>query len=106
MGAPINVDARMLSIGDHGIRADAPPDADLHLRHQLVAHKTHQRSQRDPFQILQWQRIEQPLNRFNQDESGAEADGNDDEDAGDIFQPPKTIGEALVGRPPRKVEGE
>ena len=96
----------VLAVGDHRVRADAAADADLHHRDELVADEADYSCQGDPLEVFQRQRIEQALDGLIKDIGGAEADGDDDEDAGDILKAAVAVGVALVGGAAGDIEGE
>jgi hypothetical protein len=98
------INAGVLAVGDHGIGADLLADPDLHDRDQFVADKADDGGGCDPGQIGQWLRINQLLERLNQNVSGAEANRDHNQDTGDVFRPAEAIGIAAGGGPARQVK--
>ena len=102
-GQPVG--AGVIAIRDQGRAVDLAADPDAEHGDRLVADKADDAGRRRPPKLADRLRVDQAVDRLVAGNDGAEQDDEDDQDAGQILDPPVAVGEArarLAAAPARK----
>jgi hypothetical protein len=86
----------VVTVGDQGRAVDFATDPNAEHRHRFVADKSNDPGDNHPRKEANRLRMDQALDGLIAGEDGTEHDDRHDDHAGQVFNPPKSIGERLT----------
>ena len=100
------IGAGMIAVRDQGRAVDLAADADAKHRDCFVAEKADDAGGGEPAKMRHRLRMDQPVDRLVARHDRAEQDDENDNDAGEVFDPAEPIGECPGRLAPRQHEGD